>query len=938
MKNEGNLIKRGNKKYLWLAFLAPCLLMYAIYFARGTFPFGDESVLVLDLNAQYVYFFGALRRALHGDASLIYSFSRALGGEFIGIFAYYLSSPLSWIVAFFPENMMLDALLVLFTTKCGLCGLTLAWYLDSHRIGTKTSRIIFGILYALCGYGVIYQHNTMWIDCMYLLPLVALGIEQLISKRKYLLFTISLGVAIFSSFYIGFMMCIFCFLYFFYAYFCVCKNECGEKKHFVKSLLRMGVFSAIALGLAACIVLPTYYSLGFGKTTFSDPSYLLESRYDFLDLVSGMFINAYDTVRPEGRPLVYCGLLTAILLPLFFMAKKVSIKEKTGTGVMIGIFVVSMTIDAIDKVWHGMQAPNWLNYRYSFMLVFIMIVAAAKAFCEIRHFTSGQKAGVIGAWFIILMMSQKTVEFSEESVVLDRTLLCFYVTAAFLAIYATALALFKDKTFKKAATSVLLIVVCAEMMLSGIISICYLDDDVVYSTRSSYLDNKAKYEDSADFILEHDDGFYRFDKTLHPLINTPMTLGIRGFTNSTSTLNKDTINFLQHLGLSSKSHWSKYYGGTPPFDAFLAVKYIIATDDYDVPSNYIPLYHGNATTVYQNPNALSVAYAVNDGIKEMHLAYPKGYKDDIAAGKYEEYTAYYTPAQRMNVMMSTMLGLDEEINVFVPVSDVKQRDANMNYTYVAEHGKYSPINADSAAALYYDFIAETDGIIYMYLPTDYPREASVLVNGVDKGTVLANETDRMISLGSFAKDESITVTLTLKDDRIYIREDEPLFWYVDMEVYDDSFTSLAENQFTIENWSDTKFEGKITATFDRTAVFTSIPYDANWRVWVDGEEVPTYENLEALVGFDITPGEHDVVIKYVPKQLYIGLAISAVSGFALIAIFVCEMLIKKHRASSAQEEETVFESVEEEPADAQTENESEAPAKEDTPEESEENK
>ena len=50
------------------------------------------------------------------------------------------------------------------------------------------------------------------------------------------------------------------------------------------------------------------------------------------------------------------------------------------------------------------------------------------------------------------------------------------------------------------------------------------------------------------------------------------------------------------------------------------------------------------------------------------------------------------------------------------------------------------------------------------------------------------------------------------------------------------------------------------------------------------------------------------------------------------------MLIKKHRASSAQEEETVFESVEEEPADAQTENESEAPAKEDTPEESEENK
>ena len=74
--------------YLLLAFIAPALLMCASYFAFGVFPFGKESVLVLDLNAQYVYFFGALRRAFYGDASLIYSFSRALGGEFLGIFGH----------------------------------------------------------------------------------------------------------------------------------------------------------------------------------------------------------------------------------------------------------------------------------------------------------------------------------------------------------------------------------------------------------------------------------------------------------------------------------------------------------------------------------------------------------------------------------------------------------------------------------------------------------------------------------------------------------------------------------------------------------------------------------------------------------------------------------------------------------------------------------
>lgn len=889
--------------YLLFAFLAPCLLMYAIYFAFGVYPFGDESVLVLDLNAQYVYFFGALRRALHGDTSLIYSFSRAMGGEFIGIFAYYLASPLSFIVALFPENMMLDALLVLFTTKCGLCGLTLAVYLDNHKIGTKMSRIIFGILYALCGYGVVYQHNTMWIDCMYLLPLVALGIEQLIAKRKYLLFTLSLAVAIFSSFYIGYMMCIFCFIYFFYAYFCVAKNAVGEKKHFLRSLVRMGIFSLIAIGLAACILLPTYYSLGFGKTTFSNPTYGYEPRFDLLDLVGRLFVNAYDTVRPDGLPIIYCGMLTVILLPLFFIAKKVPMRQKVGTGILIGTFVLSFSIDAIDKFWHGMQAPNWLNYRYSFMLVFILIIAAAKAFAEVQRFSAAQLGGAVGGWYIFLLVFQKLGEFHESD--LNRDLLCIYIAAAFLAFYAAAIALFRHKQYRRAASSVLLVIICAEMIASGISSICYMDDDVVYSTRSSYLNNKEKYEDSADWILENDDGFYRFDKTKHSLINTPMMLGIRGFTNSTSTLNKDTIDFLRYMGLSSKSHWTKYYGATAPFDSFLSVKYVIADPDYDVPSGYILRYQGNATTVYENPNVLSIAYAVNGAIRDVHLAYPSGYDDAIKNGEYEAFTAYYTPPARMNAMMGAMLGLHEAVEIFVPIEDVDMRDTNMNYTYVAEHAKYAPINADNSASLYYTFTAQTDGIIYMYIPTDYPREASVLVNGTDKGTVLANETDRMISLGNFTAGEEITVTLTLKDDRIYIRADEPLFWYVDTAVYEECFASLAGNQFIIDEWSETRFTGTITLPEDRTTVFTSIPYDANWRVWVDGQEVETYENLDALVAFDAEPGEHTLLIQYVPKQLHLGICITAISAVVLLAIWLCERMLHKKKCRAAATAESI---------------------------------
>ena len=64
--------------YLGLCMLLPALVMYLMYCARGIHPISDGSVLVLDLNGQYVWFFEALRNFVKGDASLLYSFARAM--------------------------------------------------------------------------------------------------------------------------------------------------------------------------------------------------------------------------------------------------------------------------------------------------------------------------------------------------------------------------------------------------------------------------------------------------------------------------------------------------------------------------------------------------------------------------------------------------------------------------------------------------------------------------------------------------------------------------------------------------------------------------------------------------------------------------------------------------------------------------------------------
>ena len=107
LKNLQQKLYACPSSYLAFCFLVPVILMFGVYLTRALHPFGDGTPLVLDLNAQYVYFFEGLRNLVYGDAdSFLYSFSRSLGGEFMGMYAYYLASPLSYLVALFPQSKM----------------------------------------------------------------------------------------------------------------------------------------------------------------------------------------------------------------------------------------------------------------------------------------------------------------------------------------------------------------------------------------------------------------------------------------------------------------------------------------------------------------------------------------------------------------------------------------------------------------------------------------------------------------------------------------------------------------------------------------------------------------------------------------------------------------------------------------------------------------
>ena len=922
--------------YLALCTLIPAVLIYLIYLARGVHPFGDGCVLVLDLNGQYVWFFEALRNFVRGDADLLYSFSRALGGEFLGIYAYYLASPLSFFVSLFPKERMLEALLSLFMLKGGLCGLTFGIYMHKNaKKPNKLAIVIFSISYALCSYAIIQQHNTMWIDAVMWLPLITLGIESIIKHGKFKLYVVALAIAVFSNYYIGYMICFYCAIYFFVYYFANAEefrnNPMREKWHFLRSLGRIVGYSALALGIAAVIIFGAYYSLNFGKTTFSDPfaSSSWESfglKFDLMDFLYKLLPGSYDTVRPQGLPFVYCGILTLLLIPSYFLSKKYTMREKIFSGVLLFVLFISFSLNIVDLAWHGFQKPNWLNYRYSFMFSFYLCVMACKAMADFENISLRVTLGTGGLIALFCTVIQKH---ADDAYLKPDGLTCIYFSLIMVFAYLAALAIMRNEKKKQVASFSLACIVVLELFLNGLLGINGLIDDVGASTYSRYNNFLKKVRPIVETVQKEDDSFYRMEKTFYRSNNDNMALMMRGLSGSTSTLNKETVRFLNSMGYASKAHWTKYLGNNPVTDSLLGIKYLISDDSlYETYYETFATDEAGTYTAYLNPYALSLAYGVSDDLLDFELGFVEDLDEDVdpedeekdgqgvkkainslkaLLNKWlniEENNAtvyvddYENPFDRLNAILGAMLGEEEPVPVFIPISsEITQLGVNKS-TYAQNETGYKPSTTGSKTAgiaMKLEPIPET-AEIFFYAPTDYPREVdlSLTVNDespVKKGTFNGNDTTRIISLGMQEKDSKLSLKLTLKGSDYYIKGGATCFWYIDMDAFEDVMARLAKNQFVIEEYTEHSFEGTYTASRADELVMTTIAYDNGWEVWVDGERVEITKTLGALIAFRVggEAGEtHDIRIVYNPQAITIGLIVSIISICIFIALIVLD--------------------------------------------------
>ena len=581
------------------AFLVPLLVMLIIFIQRGIFPFGKECYLRTDMYHQYAPFFSEFQYKLKNGGSLLYSWDVGLGVNFSAIYAYYLASPLNWLVILCPKSLVIEFMTVMIVVKTALCGVSMTWYLLRRSRTPHFYAAFFGIFYAMSGYLCAYSWNIMWLDCIILFPLIMYASEELIDNGRCLMYIVTLGLSILTNYYISIMTCIFLVFWFFAR--AVLKGLLDPVDFFGRALL-FAVSSLLAGGLAMAVLLPEIYALqATASGTISFP-HTFTQYFSIIDMLARHMGNIDTEVGLDHWPNIYCGVAVYQMMLLYFANRKIPMKEKAVYTVLLIFFLAGFSLNVFNYIWHGLHYPNSLPCRQSYIYIFLVLFMCYRTADNYEGNTLKDLKVSFFLAFAFILLCQKTV--TQE----HFKFWAYYLAMLFVSLYALLLYLERSgKLSRNALMFILLGLVAVETAVNTTIT------SVPTTSREEYLRDNAEVAALKRAVPSAP--FARFEKVKRKTKDDGAWMNFPSVSLFSSMANRHLSDFMRDLGCEASVNAYSITGSTPFADALLDVKYAFWSEEPEDPALEFIAQSGG-TWLYENPHTFPLAFTVSPDLDE----------------------------------------------------------------------------------------------------------------------------------------------------------------------------------------------------------------------------------------------------------------------------------------------------------------------------------
>lgn len=833
-----------------LSALIPFLILGLAFALHNVHPFGDRQILVTDFWHQYYPFLSDHWHRLREGGSFLWSWQAGGGHDYLAHFAYYLASPLNFLIALFPREHLREVVTVFLLVKVGFSGLFMSLFLSKTMKKYDVLLPIFSTFYALCAFTLGYYWNIMWFDTIALMPLVMLGVYALVREGKYRLYIAALAIAILSNFYIGLFVCILVAIMFFVQSY-VAKLS---RREFLQRMITIGIASLIALGIAAIILLPTYAALqntSRAETRFPDFRF-----YDSFASVLGNFIAFTPATSLEGLPNLYSGLLSVLLLPVFLLSKKISIREKIAYLSLFVFLILSVNINILDFIWNGFTRTNMLPFRFSFIASFVVVIMAYKAFTLMDEITKKDLflMGSAAVFFhLMAFLGSQESNYIGYSVVLSLI---------YLALFAFARSSKNMYLFKH----ILLFTILIELAFTSY-------NGIRTTTRNNFPLDYDEVQQLLDHRVISDNDFVRTELSRDRTLNSPSLYGFDGISLFSSLANVSATEFMEGIGLRGWPTGNRFtYATTSPLtNAFLNVRYMIVRNEH-------PMGDGQFWGAIVPGESSAIASYGNNHLfrNEYHLPFGFMVQDEIV---YYEGNRH-NPFIAQNDLFRLATGIDEDLFTLIDIIHVRHRDFSVRRE---GFGEYTFTLAEDAEDGMFRFNYEipTNGPVYAFF--NFRDTNQVRTVRSDDHVLHTVETRRsyIFSAGTFEEGAIISFeadsTTESGTGSIFVAVLNP-------ELFAEGLELLAAETLHLTYFSDTRFRGEIVVSEPRI-LYTSLPYAGNWRVFVNGIEEDVVTIGGAMAGVRLPSGTHIVEFRYHNQAVNLGATISVIS-LAIYAILL----------------------------------------------------
>ncbi len=864
-----------NIKHIIISTLVPLAIVGLI--SLIAFIFCDVGLVANDCYEQYVPFLNAYYDVLTDGKSIFYSLTGSMGYDFWAVFSYYLVSPLNFIILLFGKSRIVYAVNLLIVLKLAFCGGTFSVFLKNRFPKAKCSRIVsFSTIYALCGFMVGYAWNIMWLDGVLLFPLVIMGLDLLMREKnpKWYWYTLFLSLLIVISYFIGYMSCIFIFLYFFTYSF----KSFGD---FMKKFLWVGLSSLLAVGISAVILLPSF---GGVQSTYISGELLPAPEFygSYAESFSNFLIGIPQIGINFDRQYANLFMTTfALLLSLvYFTSGVVKPGKKIRNFILLAVMLFSLNFKPLNFIWHGFHEQTGIPNRFSFMITFLLLSMAFEICVQSKKRV---KKRSIFAAFGLLAAGAGALAYFDNDLIMQAA-----VTAGLAFAYALILAFGRGKV-KFVISQIFVYVELTAMLVLGIFTVSssvigdyghYMADfeainskkengyyrekiDEVYNPKEEWFENEAEYmtfdEISADKIREWCD--YMKNIGHQSVVSEATLYNIRAMSLFNTFNNYDQTLFYCHTGATGGTNNVMYYGENAFMDMLLGVRYYY-TRYYDVNSTaYEYVRTEGEVGVYRNKYALSVGYAIPDALA----------KQDFELGD--------NPFESMNTLSKNITGgvIFSNRN-FIFEEDKSAPDGVLSYTHV---------------------IGQDEEFLFQPVVSDVQR-IDAYVDG--ELVYTGNRSQCIIDLGALKKGTQVRVIISLKNP-----ENPSATMYaaaIDNKVLQDTYDMLSIYQFQVREYWDDYLKGTISLD-DTSNVLLTIPYAEGWTLKVDGKETEPDKWCGLFMMLELSEGTHTIEMSYVTPGFRLGLYITLASAALFLTALTVTLAVAGHRRKKSASAVTV---------------------------------